>query len=288
MGYSLFRIKDIFKFFCTKFGVFLLTVGFGFLAYAHIEPFFLKFSYKEIIVPKKFGSFTVAQISDVHFQWPYPYVTEKKMKQIVDKVNSLDVDYVFMTGDYISRYRTHSISSYNVQKVTKWLSMLKAKKGVYAILGNNDRCAGNMIIDEFQRMGIKLLRNETVFSEDISITGITSCKTIDVCHRIMNTLQKPNSSLNILLSHEPDTASITHEYFDLQFSGHTHGGQCVAPLGIGPVLLPSMGRKFPLGLYQVGNMLLYVTNGIGISPLIKPLVRFNNVAEVAVLHIISE
>jgi predicted MPP superfamily phosphohydrolase len=97
-----------------------------------------------------------------------------------------------------------------------------------------------------------------------------------------------NASLRILLAHEPDTAFQASEtgLFDLQISGHTHGGQVVVPFGIGPLILPTMGKKIPSGLHKIQDLLVYVSRGIGISPLPKPPVRFNCLPEVSVLRIV--
>jgi hypothetical protein len=76
----------------------------------------------------------------------------------------------------------------------------------------------------------------------------------------------PEEGAAILLAHEPDFADVSSltGRFDLQISGHSHGGQIVLPI-IGPPLLPAMGRKYPSGLYYVNNMLLYTNRGIGVT-----------------------
>ena len=51
-------------------------------------------------------------------------------------------------------------------------------------------------------------------------------------------------------------------HVDLILSGHSHGGQIRLP-GLGAMVLPPMGRKYPEGLYGVGPMQLYVNRGIG-------------------------
>lgn len=286
--FLLFKIKYVFRFLKSKPGLITIGVGFCFLVYAHIEPFFLTYTYKEIAVAKQFKPFTVVQISDVHFQWPYPYVTKKKLASIVEKVNAFEPDFIFLTGDYISRYRTESISKYNTENVAFYLGQLRAKRGVYAILGNNDKCAGEMLLGEFQKNNIRVLLNEGIVDDDISITGILSSKNLQICQQWLNKTEIKEAPLKILLSHQPDTALVTHKLFDLQFSGHTHGGQCIAPFGIGPILHPKMGHKFIVGVYQIGKMIIHVSTGIGISPLPKPLVRFNNLAEVAVIRVVPQ
>jgi hypothetical protein len=68
----------------------------------------------------------------------------------------------------------------------------------------------------------------------------------------------------ILLLHEPDLADKYSRYgrVALQLSGHSHGGQVRLP-GIGPVILPHLGRKYDFGLYRVNDMWLYTNRGIG-------------------------
>jgi hypothetical protein len=65
------------------------------------------------------------------------------------------------------------------------------------------------------------------------------------------------------LAHEPDFAEQSAESgrFGLQLSGHSHGGQILLP-GLGP-MRGEMFRKYPLGRYQVGDMVQYTNRGIG-------------------------
>jgi predicted MPP superfamily phosphohydrolase len=83
----------------------------------------------------------------------------------------------------------------------------------------------------------------------------------------------PEAGAAVLLAHEPDYAdfSVKTGRFDLQLSGHSHGGQVVLPL-VGPPLLPEWGRKYPAGLYQVGNMFQYTNRGLGMT---NPYMRLN-------------
>ncbi len=75
-----------------------------------------------------------------------------------------------------------------------------------------------------------------------------------------------DEAFRLLLWHEPDRAGESAlAGASLQLSGHTHGGQVVVP-GVGPLVLPPQGRKYPAGLFRVGGMPLYVTRGIGMLP----------------------
>jgi predicted MPP superfamily phosphohydrolase len=72
----------------------------------------------------------------------------------------------------------------------------------------------------------------------------------------------------LVLAHEPDTIGYYSERvpIDLQLSGHSHGGQIRFP-GIGPVILPLWGRRYPRGLYQVNDSQLFTSQGIGMVDL---------------------
>ena len=92
--------------------------------------------------------------------------------------------------------------------------------------------------------------------------------------------QLPEEGAALLLAHEPDFADISAKTgrFDLQLSGHSHGGQIILPL-VGPPWLPRHGRNYPLGQYQVGDMIQYTNRGIG---MVIPTVRFNCRPEISV------
>jgi hypothetical protein len=96
----------------------------------------------------------------------------------------------------------------------------------------------------------------------------------------------PDAGAAILLAHEPDFADVSAAAgrFDLQLSGHSHGGQVIFPLR-GPLVLPRYARKYPIGLYQVGGMLQYTNRGLGMIP---PRVRFNCRPEVTVFTLRCE
>ena len=95
----------------------------------------------------------------------------------------------------------------------------------------------------------------------------------------------PFAVVDALLAHEPDfadEASLTP--VDLQLSGHSHGGQVWLP-GIGAPWLPPLGRRFPRGLYKVGNLTLYTNIGIGT---IRAPIRINCPPEITLITLRSK
>jgi predicted MPP superfamily phosphohydrolase len=90
----------------------------------------------------------------------------------------------------------------------------------------------------------------------------------------------PESGAAILLAHEPDFAdqSAKTGRFGLQLSGHSHGGQVVLPI-LGAPVLPRLGKKYPSGLYKVGEMWQYTNRGIG---MVDFTIRINCPPEITV------
>jgi predicted MPP superfamily phosphohydrolase len=91
----------------------------------------------------------------------------------------------------------------------------------------------------------------------------------------------PEQGAAILLVHEPDFADVAAkaQRFDLQLSGHSHGGQVRLPW-LGALRLPPLGRKYSCGLYRVGEMWQYTTRGLGMKP---PQVRLNCRPEITMI-----
>jgi predicted MPP superfamily phosphohydrolase len=287
LGLLFWKIRQVLGFLRTSFGILVFLLCLGLIFYACIEPTLLEYSYSEIRIPKSFTPFTAVQLTDLHFQWPYRYVTESSLMKVVEKVNNMAPDYIFVTGDLISRYRTASISNFNTAVISRVLSALRARKGVFGVLGNNDYCALPQILEAFRTSGIRLLRNETVMlAKDISLSGIDSVKSLERAEAAIRSLNVSGDHLKILLAHEPDIGLVAAGSFDLQISGHTHGGQVIVPFGVGPLILPTLGKKFAVGLHIYKDLRIYGSKGIGISPLPKPLVRFNCRPEVSVLRIV--
>ena len=91
--------------------------------------------------------------------------------------------------------------------------------------------------------------------------------------------QLPATGAAIMLAHEPDFAdeAAATKRFGLQLSGHSHGGQLRLPFFDGYV--PELAQKYPLGRYQVGDMIQYTNRGIGT---VKIYARFNCRPEISV------
>ncbi|MDX1991873.1 MAG: metallophosphoesterase [bacterium] len=232
-----------------------------------IEPENIEVTEHDVLLPHldaEFHGYRIAQISDIHFD---SYMTRARLEKIVEKVNAQHPDLIVFTGDFI----THHIR-YVIEDLTEALRGLHAPDGVLAVPGNHDHKKALEIVKLRQMMrdlGIHDLSNTvcTIRRENaaLHIAGVDSM----IARRARLDLALaalPSNGAAILLAHEPDFADIsqaTHR-FDLQLSGHTHGGQIRPPLlGAVSAVLPRYGRLYVMGMVKVDDLLVYINRGLG-------------------------
>lgn len=244
-----------------------------------VEPHWDEIEPIEMPLPrlkKEFDGYRIAQLSDMHLG---DGMNRARLDNLVSKTNQVRADLVVLTGDFVSGDGARWASD-----ITASLSQLRARDGVLAVLGNHDIWADAKVIRRALRdAGIRELNNEVHVvrcgQAQTFIAGVDDpwYGKPDI-ERVLSEL--PEDGAAILLAHEPDFADAYSRYgrFDLQLSGHSHGGQVCWPGGI-PIRLPGYGQKYPRGQYQVGDMILYTNRGVGSSGI---PVRFNCRPEISV------
>ncbi|XQY93262.1 metallophosphoesterase [Metabacillus sp. HB246100] len=258
-------IKGLFSF---SIGGLLVSIG-GYSYARYFEPSLLditNFNIENEKLPLSFDGFKVVQFSDTHLS---NYFTLDRLETIVEKMNSISPDIVFFTGDLMDEPNQYEY----VNKIVPVLEKIKAPYGKYAIYGNHDH--GGYGTDIYKNViemsGFTLLNNQvvTIQKQDgtkISVSGLDDLMLGKPSYE--GTLGNLNPEIfNILLAHEPDAALETHQYsVDLQLSGHSHGGQIQLPF-YGPLITPPYATEYFEGMYEVGNMKLYVNRGLGTTRL---------------------
>ncbi|MBQ6512165.1 metallophosphoesterase [Methanobrevibacter sp.] len=208
-----------------------------------------------------FHNYRILNLTDIHLgQWINP----EYLDDLVDYVNTLNYDLATLTGDYFS----YVMDEYE-ESLKKSFKKLKAKDGKFGVLGNHDHWMNPEKIRKiFKGSNITDLSNDVYTLEKdgefLNLAGIDSCT---VCADNMDkVLEKlPKNIPSILLAHEPDFAkeSSQTKRFDLQISGHSHGGQFIIPKFETTPFRGPNSTKYPVGLYKVGNMLQYTSKGLG-------------------------
>jgi len=235
-------------------------------------------------LPTSFDGLTIAQLSDFHYEEHFSAIPIRKSVEIV---NGLHPDLTVLTGDYVTvpvfeRERFLRKAATTAEPCAAILGGIQGPK--YAILGNHDAVANPpLIIRALERNGIEVMRNRSIPLERgggrIWIAGMDDY--LRGTPRIRVALAGiPPDEATVLLAHEPDFADDAARFpVDLQLSGHSHGGQIWIP-GIGAPWLPPMARKYPRGLYRVGNLTLYTNIGVGT---IRAPIRINCPPEVTLI-----
>ncbi|HKB82442.1 MAG TPA: metallophosphoesterase [Burkholderiales bacterium] len=212
-------------------------------------------------LPARLHGFSIAQISDVHVG---ATIKHGYVSKIVDAVNALDADMIAVTGDLVDG------SVIRLSSHTAPLGRLSARHGAFFVTGNHEYYSGaNAWVAELRRLGLCVLLNEHIVlehdGEAIVVAGVTdySAHHFDPAHRSDPAAAiagaPPRAGVKVLLAHQPQSAfAAAKAGFDLQLSGHTHGGQFF-PWNLVVKLL----QPFAAGLHRLDNLWVYVSRGTG-------------------------
>ena len=218
---------------------------------------------------RSFSGLRLVQISDIHMGG---WMDAARLKQVSDLVLAQHPDLLLITGDFLIGHDDANISHPAVRDLIAGLSPLAASIPTFAVLGNHDYWTDAVTVRQMlASSGITDLTN-TVFTLKVQQDHLHICGVDDLWEgspRLDDVIaQLSGDGAAILLAHEPDFAdtSAATGRFDLQLSGHTHGGQIVLPV-LGPPILPYLGRKYGSGLYKVAEMFQYTNRGVGMARL---------------------
>jgi len=268
----------------------------GFALYTgEIERHWIEVSQKDVLIPglpPAFDGFRIAQISDIHMD---EFTEAFFVRDVVNRVNSLKPDAVFLTGDFVtSEYAPRKFAIGAGWQCAGLLNQLACRQR-YAVLGNHDFMVGADAVSEaLTDNDIIVLRNYYMPLERsggrIWLAGLADPlqgspdPEATIPASIRNIPQEPI----ILLCHAPDYVDDlltfpSGQAVSLMLCGHTHGGQVRLPL-IGPLVLPFMGRKYVRGWFRFGRLQMHVNRGIGTVSL---PVRFDCPPEISMLTLRS-
>jgi hypothetical protein len=231
---------------------------------------------------ESFKGFKIVQISDMHLG---SWASEKPLEQAVEMINEMNPDLILFTGDLVN-YATKEAFRFE-----DTLKKLKAKNGVYAILGNHDygdyinwptkqdkQANMNELYELYDRLEWKLLNNSNEIVEresgSLALLGVENWGANPRFPRLGD-IDKAmagaeDADVRILMTHDPthwDKVIVPENYpVDLSLSGHTHGFQFGIEIP-GIKWSPAQWMyKHWAGLYQdeTSERYLYVNRGLGV------------------------
>lgn len=209
-------------------------------------------------LPTALHGLKIAQLSDLHL---HPYTEPETIARAVQVTNALQPDLILLTGDFIT------YKGSDAEELGELLRPLQSQHGIFGCMGNHDCWYQPWLVRQhLTASGVEMLENAgseiTAKSEKLWLGGLDS---IWAGRPVLSKALPRSSGIPaIMLVHEPDYADILANTSRplLQLSGHSHGGQVRVPFMGAPVTVP-WAKKYIRGLYQVGDVTLYVNSGIG-------------------------
>ena len=209
-------------------------------------------------LPSAFHGLRVVQISDIHHGL---FLPEEWLSEAVRQTNRLNPDIIALTGDFVTYSRR------NIGPAAELLGRLRARYGVFAVLGNHDfRVDADAITLALRRQRIDVLRNRHVTlwfgGESMYLAGVDDYGYGADLRRAMRGVSR--EAATVLLAHNPRVIHLaSRNNVSLVLSGHTHGGQVNLPL-LGTVYGRSPERlRYKIGWDRMGATQIYVSRGIG-------------------------
>ena len=233
-------------------------------------------------LPAALDGFTVAQITDIHVG---PTIKQHYLQAIVRKVNALEADMVAITGDLVDG-KVHELTDHVAP-----LAQLRSRHGSFFVTGNHEYYSGaHAWMAELRRLGVRVLMNEHVVLQQnqaaVVLAGVADfhADRFDPSHR-----SDPHAAIagapldagvRLLLAHQPRSAfEAAKAGFDLQLSGHTHGGQ-FWPWN----LFVPLQQPFTAGLRKLQDLWVYTSRGTGYW---GPPKRFGAPSEITLLRLVA-
>lgn len=239
-------------------------------------------------LPEALQGFTMAQISDIHVG---PTIKTHYLQRIVDRVNGLNADMVAITGDLVDG----SVAELGAHVAP--LAQLRSTHGSFFVTGNHEYYSGaHSWIDALRGLGVTVLLNEHVVLQhsidaqdpepaQVVVAGVAdyTAHHFDESHRSdphKAIAHAPEQAVfKLLLAHQPRSAAAAADAgFDLQLSGHTHGGQ-FWPWN----LFVPLQQPFTAGLHRLKALWVYTSRGTGYW---GPPKRFGAPSEITHLRLV--
>ena len=237
---------------------------------------------------QRLAGLRVVQISDLHIG---NQLEGARLARMVERVNETEPDLVAITGDLFHDDPRHLPEA-------RHLGALRARFGVFAILGNHDANVGADRVAEAiaeHAPSVRLLRDELVrlpLPAPLYLAGVEDPGgrwfERRLRYRVLETLRArwPGDGPLLLLAHQPEVFEHAADLgYPLVLAGHTHGGQLALPLPGGHWNLARVMTPLTRGVFRRGTCTMYVNRGLGVG---GPAMRFHCSREIATIELASK
>ncbi|MEN4042365.1 MAG: hypothetical protein ROW39_08480 [Anaerolineaceae bacterium] len=283
-------LRAIFALIPLPFSLLLQVIGTMLVIYSfYIEPQRIHVTHQTLKSRKLHSEkpLRVLHLGDLHIE----HITSRE-KRLLAEIERLQPDLILFSGDVLNlSFRSDQQA---VEQARAIIRQWTAPLGVFAVNGSPAVDLKEVFPTILQGLPMVWLRDQKITIQHdgdvIDIVGI-SCthRPFEDGPRLVKALDGAGDHFTILLYHTPDLAPIASRYpVDLQLSGHTHGGQVRLPI-YGALFTGSLyGKRYEAGRYPHGEMVLYITRGIGMEGAGAPRVRFLCPPEIILWEISGE
>lgn len=245
----------------------LLVSGYAYCCYVTVSN--VKIVNKKITSSKitpDLENLEIAFISDIHYNH---FMDKYRLEKMVEKINQNQPDIILFGGDLFDDPQTYPVTEEKAKELASILKNLNADLGKFAVLGEEDhhesveKLVNNLLFEA----DFELINNTSLL---VTKNGNTSINLVGIDSLIKGTPDIPSAlkdvdtkAFTIVLTHAPDLVKdLPTKGIDLVLSGHSHGGQVSLPL-IGPLSEIKGATQYSRGEYEVGQMKVVVSNGLG-------------------------
>lgn len=246
---------------------------------AFAEPFVLTVERHAVRLPRlphALDGLRIVQLTDLHHS---PFTGSQQLEHAIETANSLQPDIIALTGDYISHEREYAAPC------AELVGRLRAKHGIFAVLGNHDHWTdAPLVADLFRAEGIRVLINEGLRFElagaSFWLAGVDDTM-VGLEDLPLALAGSQADEMKLLLAHNPTILRrAARAKVDLVLSGHTHGGQVAWRSERSASGKPR--RRILRGLGRRGDTQIYVSRGLG--TVVLPI-RYGSPPEVTLLEL---
>jgi len=190
--------------------------------------------------------------------------TPERFRETARRVTALHPDVILLAGDFVS---TRLPGGTPIGHSLGALGDLKARIGIFAVLGDHDYGQGVLTTRALRERGILLRNNRAARAGPLAIIGIGDAHSGAALVPLALTRGREIGGIPIVFTHSPDVVPALPSNIELVLAGHTHCGQIVLPI-VGALETSSRyGKRYACGIIREGKRTTVVTSGLGVSRL---------------------
>jgi predicted MPP superfamily phosphohydrolase len=212
-------------------------------------------------LPDVLRGLRILHITDMHLTRRWSAANDELIRRLRESIP----DLIVFTGDFVDHKLDHRGALPTLERL---VTQLKARIGIFAVTGNHD---GDLLPPKLGRLGVQVINRRCVRLETgdatIELIGLPGTRRRSFDPEFVRTICPRAAGVpRIVLGHFPDQVELIGSLrADAMLCGHTHGGQICLPFGRALMSHDSLPKCMAKGAHRVGETLLVVNRGFGMT-----------------------